>query len=231
MADGVPVGMRENCGGNKQTVEDGETERDSFPGPIAAGGDRGNDDDERSAHGDGWSNAEEAEAGAHADEFRDEGEKISENQIAHGEEAPEFSEAIEDKFGVAAMGDSAEAHGHFLHYESHDESEDDKRNEEADAVARAVGGVGKHAGGVVFAEEDENSGADQKPEQAEAAESLGTAFPTGARHFPAVASAIHVLVGDEADQFRSCGRRDGGFRGGMGRLASELAGIFFRDRP
>ncbi len=104
--------------------------------------------------------------------------------------------------------------------------EHDERNEEADAVARAVRGVGKHAGSVVFAEEDENSRADQKPQQAEAAERFGAPFPTRARHFPAVASAIHVLVSDEADQFRSRGGRDGGFRGRMGRLASEEAGIF-----
>ena len=232
VADGVPIGTRQNCGGNKKAVEDREAQRDSFPGPIAAGGDRGDDDDERSADGDGRANAEEAEAGAHADEFRDEGEKISENQIAHGEEAPEFSEAIEDQFGVAAMGDGAEAHRHFLHDETHDEGENDEGNEEADAEARAVGGVGKHAGGIVFAEEDENAGADQKPEQAEAAESFGPrpfhrARATSQRSRARSTSSWVT----RPIKFRSCGGRDGGFRGRMGRLASELAGIFCRERP
>src|SRR5271163_5030907 len=206
---GVPIGARENCGGNKQAVEDGEAEGDAFPSPIAAGSDGGDHDDERAADGDGGADAEEAEAGAHADELRDQGEEISEDQIAHGEEAPEFSEAIEDEFGMAAMSDGAEAHRHFLNDETHDEGEHDEGNEEADAVAGAVGGVGKHAGGVVFTEEDEDPRADQEPKQAEAAESLSAPFPTRAGYFPAVAGAIHVLVGDEADQFRSGGGRDG----------------------
>ena len=122
----------------------------------------------------GGPNAEEAQTSAHANEFRDQSEKISENQIAHGEEAPEFSEAIEDEFGVAAMGDGTEAHRHFLDDESHNKSENDKGNEKADAEARAVGGIGKHAGRIVFAEEDQNSGANQKPQQPEAVQTFWT---------------------------------------------------------
>ena len=232
VADGVPIGTRENRRGNKKAVENGEAERDSFPGPIAAGGDGGDDDDERAAYGDRRTHAEKAQAGAYADELRDQSEKISEDQIAHGEKAPEFSEAIEDEFGVAAMSDGAEAHRHFLHDESHHKSEHDERNEKADAVARAVRGIGKHAGSVVLTEENEHSGADQKPQQAEAPERFGTPFRSGARHFPAVASAIHVFVGDETDQFRRCGGRHGGFAwsgGPSGQL--QETGIFVGSRP
>ena len=50
-------------------------------------------------------NAEKSEPGAHANEFRHEGEEISKDQIAHREKAPEFPEAIEDQFGVSAVSD------------------------------------------------------------------------------------------------------------------------------
>src|SRR5579863_1251009 len=163
VADGVPIGARQNRRGNKKAVEDGEAERNSFPGPIAASGDGGDDDDERATHGDGGTNSEKAQTSPNADEFRDESEKIAENQITHGEKAPKFSEAIEDQFGVAAMRDGSEAHRHFLDDEAHNKSEHDEGNEEADAVARAVRGVGQHAGGIVLAKKDENSRADQQP--------------------------------------------------------------------
>jgi hypothetical protein len=100
---------------------------------------------------------------------------------------------------MAAVGNGSEAHRHFLHDESHDKGEHDKRNEEADAVAGAIRGVGQHAGCVVFTEEDENSGADEKPEQAKAAEFFGTALGSRASYCPAVTSAIHILVSDETD--------------------------------
>ena len=84
-----------------------------------------------------------------------------------------------------------------------------------------VGGVGKHARRIIFAQEDENSRADQKPQQPEASERLGPALPSGARHFPAVASAIDVLVGEKADRVPERRRdADGRFGGGMGRLAA-----------
>ncbi len=168
----------------------------------------------------GGPHSKEAQTSAHANELGDQSEKISENQITHGEKAPKFSEAIEDEFGVAAMGDGTEAHRHFLNDESHNKSENDKGNEKADAVARTVGGIGEHAWRIVFAEEDQNSRANQKPQQPEASKLFGPARPAGARHFPAVTSAIHVFVSNQTDQFRSSGGGHGRLGGRMGRLAA-----------
>ena len=109
------------------------------------------EDDERDENRDPGRNSEEAEAGADGDELGDEGEEVADAEIDHGEPSPEGAEALEDEFGVAAMGGGAEADGHFLDDDCHAEGEDDEGEEEADAELGAGGGVGEHAGAVVLA--------------------------------------------------------------------------------
>ena len=106
-------------------------------------------------------NAKKSEPGAYADKFCHKREKISEDQIAHGEKAPEFSETVEDKFRMSAMRNCAEAHRHFLNNETDRESEDDERNEKADAEARAGRGIGKHTRRVILAKKNEDPGPNQ----------------------------------------------------------------------
>ena len=173
--------------------------------------------DERAAYGDAWADTEKSKTGADADKFGDQRQEISQHQVAHGEEAPEFSEAVEDKFGMAAMSDRTQAHGHFLHDEADQECEHDEGKEKADAKTRAGGGIRKHAGRVIFAEENQYSRADEQPEQAESFQTswrraLGLA---GASDLPAVAGAIYILVGQEMGQVFRSGRCGGGFRGGV----------------
>ena len=110
-------------------------------------------------------NAEESQAGADGDELGDQGEKVADHEVDHREPSPERTEAVEDEFGVSAMGGGAEAHGHFLNDAGHDEGEDDEGKEEADAVAGSGGGIGQHAGAVVLSEHDEDAGTDEQPEQ------------------------------------------------------------------
>src|SRR5271154_5139500 len=133
--------MRENRSRNKQAVKNREAQHDSLPGPVAAGSNRPDHDHKRSTHCNLRRNAEETEAGADSDELGHEGEKISDNEIAHGEKAPEAPEAVEDKLGMAPVRNRAEPHGHLLDDETHNESEHDEREKEADSEACAVGRV------------------------------------------------------------------------------------------
>ena len=228
MAHRKPIGTRQDGGGDEESVEDGEGQSNALPSPIATGGDGAEHDDQRRAHGDAGANAEKSQAGADADEFGDQREEIAQHQITHGEEAPEFTEAVEDEFGVAAMSDGAETHGHFLHDEADQEREHNEGKEEADAETRAGGGIGKHAGRVIFAEEDQYAGSDEEPQQAEASEESGAA-PLAARagDLPAVAGAIHILVRQEMSQIFRGGRCGGRLRGGMRVL---ISGIGCRER-
>ena len=96
---------------------------------------------------------------------------------------------------MAAVGGGAEAHGHFLNHAGHEEGEHDEGKEEADAEARSGGGVREHAGAVVFAEHDENAGADEQPQQAGTGPeaTLGAGGPDAL----AVVGAVNVFVGDD----------------------------------
>jgi hypothetical protein len=95
---------------------------------------------------------------------------------------------------VTAVSSGAEADRHLLHDASHYEREDDEGEEEAHTETRAGRGIGEHAGAVVFAEHDEDTGADEEPEQArpgpEAAPS--PRLPDTL----AVVGAVDVFVGD-----------------------------------
>ena len=147
------VGMSQNRGRDKESVEYRESQRDSFPGPKAAGGDGPDHGPQalrpRRLPGP---DTEKAEAGADADKLSDQRKEISQHQVAHREESPEFPEAIEDEFGMAAMSDRAEAHGHLLHDVADQECKHDERKKKADSETRSGGGIGKHAGSIVFAQ-------------------------------------------------------------------------------
>src|SRR5579863_2371066 len=194
MADGVPARVSHERDGNKNQVEGGGGKGDAFPRPIAMTHERGVENDERDEDGGPGGNSEEAEAGADGDELGDQREEVADAEVEHGEPSPEGAEAFEDEFGVAAMGGGAEADGHLLYDDCHAEGESDEGDEEADAEARAGGGVGEHAGAVVFSEHDEDAGADQQPQEA------GFGGQTAARSrvgdTDAVVGAVDVFVGD-----------------------------------
>ena len=166
VADGVPAGMGHERDGNEDQVEERGGEGDAFPGPVAMTHERGVEDDECEEDGEPGRHPKESETGADGDEFGDEGEEVADAEVDHGKPSPEGAEALEDEFGMAAMGGGAEADGHFLDDDGHAEGEGDEGDEKTDAEFGAGGGVGEHAGPVVFAEHDEDAGADEQPEKA-----------------------------------------------------------------
>ena len=101
----MPIRSSQNCRWNKEAIEDGETHRDSFPGPITPGRDCTRHNKEGAQHGQGRWYAEKAKTRAHGDEFRNQRQQVANNQIGHGEKAPELPETIEDQFGVTPVRD------------------------------------------------------------------------------------------------------------------------------
>src|ERR1700727_637575 len=180
---------------NEDQVEHGGDERDALPRPVAVGHERDEQDDPRAQHGKDGPHAEESQAGANGDELRYEREKVSDHQIDHREPSPEGAEAIEDEFGVTAVSGGAEAHGHFLDNAGHNKSEDDEWQEEADAETGSGGGIGQHAGAIVFAEHDEDTRTDEQPEQPGAGPEAATG--TGFANALAVVRAVDVFMGDD----------------------------------
>src|SRR4029077_4079318 len=166
VAHGRPIRMRKNRRGKKQAIKNRKAHDGSFPSPITAGGDCRDPDQERPADCNSRPDAEKTEAGANSDEFRHEGQEISDHQISHREETPEASEAVEDELGMPPMRDGTQPNGHFLHDETHDKGKHDEREKKADAKACAVRRIRKHAGRVVLAKKDENARSDQKPKDA-----------------------------------------------------------------
>ncbi len=150
MADGMPAGVGHERDWNEDQVECGCGEGDAFPGPVAVTHERGVEDYQRDEDRDPGRDAEETEAGADGDELGDESEEVADAEVDHGEPSPEGTEALEDEFGVSAMGGGAEADGHFLDDDGHAEREGDEGEEESDAELGAGGGVGEHAGAVVL---------------------------------------------------------------------------------
>ncbi len=129
---------------------------------------------------------------AHSDEFGDEGEEVADAEVDHREPSPERTEAIEDEFGVAAMGSGAEANGHFLHDDGHAEGEGDKGNEETDTELGAGSGVGEHAGAVILPEHDEDAGADEQPQETGAGRKAG--LSAGSGDADAIMGTVDVFV-------------------------------------
>ena len=195
MADGVPAGVSHEGDGNEDQVECGGGEGDAFPGPVAVTHERGVEDYQRDEDCDPGRDAEETEAGADGDELGDQSEEVADAEVDHGEPSPEGTEAVEDEFGVSAMGGGAEADGHFLDDDGHAEGEDDEGKEESDAEFGAGGGVGEHAGAVVFAQHDEDAGTDEQPQQARFRGKA--ALGAGGGDADAIVGAVDVFVGDD----------------------------------
>ena len=181
--------------GNKYEVEHRGRESDALPGPVAVREQSHDQNQQCAQDGDCGRDAEVSEAGADGDELGDQREKVADHEVDHGEPSPEGSEAVEDEFGVSAMSGGAEAHRHFLDDAGHDEGEDDERQEEPDAEARAGRGIRQHAGPVVFAEHDQDAGADEQPQQPGSMPDAGAGALGG--DALAVVSAVDIFVGDD----------------------------------
>ena len=111
---------------------------------------------------------------------------------------------------MTPVSDGAESHSHFLDDETDRKREDDKGNEKADAETGTRGGVRKHARGIVLTEKDEDAGANEKPEKADASQPIRSgALPASTRHTPAISRAIHILMSQKADQVAGNGRGSG----------------------
>ena len=193
----VPTGVGHERDGNEDQIECGGGESDALPGPIAVTHQGGVEDDERDEDCDPGTDSEETEAGADGDELGDEREEVADAEVDHGEPSPERTEAVEDEFGVAAMGSGAEADGHFLDDDGHAEGEGDEGEEKTDAELGAGSGVGEHAGAVVLSEHDEDAGADEQPQETGIG---GKAAPgAGGRDTDAIVGAIDIFVGDYYD--------------------------------
>src|SRR5208282_822573 len=93
-------------------------------------------------------------------------EKVADAEVDHGKPSPEGAKALEDEFGVSAMGGGAKADGHLLDDDCHAERQGDEGDEEADAELGSGGGVGEHAGTVVLPQHDQDTRADQQPQEA-----------------------------------------------------------------
>ena len=184
--------MREQGRGNEQQIEHRQPHQHAFPGGVSPKSQRADDERHADCHRQPGRQAEIEAAGLDRDELGDQRQQVAEHEVAHREIAPERAESLEDEFGMAAMRRHAEPHRHFLHHERHQEGEQDERNEEADPIGRAGGGVGDHAGAVVLAHHDQHARTGQQPEQPQ--RTLGGA---GLEHLQTIARAQDVLVGDE----------------------------------
>ena len=161
--EGMAVGMGHEGRGDEEQVEGGKAHQQPFPGRIVAEQQRADDHADPDQHRQPGRHAEIEAAGLDGDEFGDERQDIAEDEVAHGEIAPEGAETLEDKLGVAPSGRNTEAHGHFLDEIGHDEGCQDERHEEPDAVGGAGGGVGHHARPVILAEHDKHAGSGEQP--------------------------------------------------------------------
>ena len=152
-------------------------------------------DDERDQDRSPGRHSKETEAGANGDELGDESEEVAYAEIDHGKPAPEGAEALEDQLGVSAMRGGAEAHGHFLNDDRHAEREGDERDEESYAKLGARSRVGEHARAVVFSQHDQDTGADQQPQQARSGGK--TTLGTGRRNSDAIVGTVNVFVSND----------------------------------
>src|SRR5947209_6970411 len=84
-------------------------------------------------HRDERGNSEKSQSGPDGDELSDQREEVPNHEVNHREPSPEGAEAVEDEYGVAAMGSRAQADGHLLHDASHAERENHKGKKESNA--------------------------------------------------------------------------------------------------
>src|SRR5271163_1003825 len=95
------------------------------------------------------------------------------------------------------MGGGAEADGHLLDDDRHAKCQDNKREEEADTEPGTGSGIGKHAGAIILSQHDEDTGADEQPQQASSGGEA--ALGTGGGDANAIVGAVDVFVSDDYD--------------------------------
>src|SRR5689334_16440281 len=129
--------MREQRGGNEKAVEDCKGHRHAFPSPVAPRRNRRENSQQSNSNRDPGPHSEKSQPRADTDEFRDQSQKVSQHQIAHGEKSPEFAEAIENQFRMTAVCYGSQANRHLLNHEPHHEGENDERQKKSHTKARA----------------------------------------------------------------------------------------------
>ena len=107
--------------------------------------------------GDPLGNAEEPHRLRHADVLGDERQPVDQREVEDGEPAPERAEAVEDRLGVAALGDGAQPDRHLLDVVRH-RHQDDERPEQVEAGLRAGLGVRGDAARVVVGHHRDDPG-------------------------------------------------------------------------
>jgi len=85
-------------------------------------------------------------------------------EIGGPQPAPGLSVALQDERAVATVGDRTDAHAHLLADVGHREQHRDERQEEAEPVLRAIGGVGDHARPVVLPEHGKDPWTREQPQ-------------------------------------------------------------------
>ena len=154
--------MDHECARNIDQVQGAEQERDFLPGPVAAVQDDDGHQQDHAGNRQPGRHAEYVKGGGHADEFGDERQPVHQHQVDQREPAPKRAEAVENRLGVAALGDRAQAHRHLLHVIGHR----DQQQQEPDQVVAVLGARGRVGGdtaGVVVGDhhDDARSGDDQ----------------------------------------------------------------------
>src|SRR5579864_378683 len=188
----MPVRTRHKGQRDEDQIKRRKGQRDALPRPITVRDQSEIKDDDRSADGNGGRHFEKAQPGADGDEFRNQGQEISNGQVGDGEPSPEGTEAGEYQFGMAAMSGGAHTHGHFLDHDRHGKGKNDEGEKETDAETSTGGGVRDHAGAVVFTQHHQDTGANQKPEQTQARAQAGVGAGFG--YAIAVLCAVYVFM-------------------------------------
>src|SRR5262249_12529435 len=143
---------------------DGQSQGDAFPRPVAMSQQCDVKHEHSAADCHYRRNTEKAQSGANGDELGNQGEEISNREIDDGKPSPEGPEAGKNQLSMAAMSSRSDANRHLLDDYSHGKSKDDEWKKESHPEAGAGGGVGDHAGTVVFAEHHQNARAYQEPQ-------------------------------------------------------------------
>ena len=94
-----------------------------------------------------------------ANEFRDDRQRVQDEEIDDAERAPETAEALHDQPGVADAGDRAQAQHHFLVHVQHRDQQDERPQQPGAVVLAGLAVDGERAG-VVVADHDDQPRAD-----------------------------------------------------------------------
>ena len=187
-------GLNDDRAGDVDEVEDAEKEGDLLPRPVAALQDHQEHDDGHDDDRQNGRDVKDAEGRRHADELGDQRQPVGQDQVEEGEPSPERAECVENRLCVAALGDRAQPHRHFLDEIGHG-TQDDEEPQEAIAVPGARCRVRRDAARVVVGNHDDDARARHGQED-------GEPFPPSAEDI--------IKAGNKADAIFlarwSCGR-------------------------